>query len=150
MWKSEKQFADLLTKQNRKWVYHPRHFDLHPHYRHYEPDFFLPNENLYIEVIGTRQAYLHNKNKYKLFKKLYPHIKFIIVDFGNTPYPYPKNFKERMVKNWYMKTKYISVSIRPDLHFQLKEFANIKGLKIQFLVDRAIRNFLVSKKVYKE
>ena len=63
---SEKRFANLLTKQNKPWVYHPRHFDLYPRYRHYEPDFYLPDEDKYIEVVGTRQAFHSNKKKYKL------------------------------------------------------------------------------------
>ena len=85
MYPKEKQFADLLSKQKRDWVYHPKRFKVKD--THYEPDFFLPNENLYIEVIGTRQAFHQNKNKILKFKKLYPHIRFIIVDFNNNPFP---------------------------------------------------------------
>lgn len=88
MFPREKQFADLLDKQNRKWQYPASRFKIND--THYRPDFYLPNENLYIEVVGSRQAYHANKKKIAKFLHLYPHIKFTIVDYENIPYPYLK------------------------------------------------------------
>ena len=73
MFPKEKQFANILNKQNRKWKYPAKRFKLKN--TTYRPDFFLPDENLYIEVVGTRQAYHQNKHKIAELKKL------IIVDF---------------------------------------------------------------------
>ena len=84
----EKIFADMLISQKRKWLYESKRFKLKT--SHYTPDFYLPNENLYIEIIGTRQAYHANKKKISEFKTLYPNINFIILDYKGNPYP-PKD-----------------------------------------------------------
>lgn len=44
----------------------------------YSPDFYDGNRNVFIEVIGSRQAYDQNKEKYDLMKKIFPKIKFEI------------------------------------------------------------------------
>ena len=55
MTEREKQYADLLTKQGRKWEFHPGKFKADN--TTYEPDFLLLDENLYVEVVGTKGAY---------------------------------------------------------------------------------------------
>jgi len=89
----EKMFARLLRQQKRKFTYQVPIFRLKNSY--YRPDFYLPKENLYIEVVGSRQAYHANKAKYEEFKKLYPDIKFIIVDYLNFPYPSSKPYQHK-------------------------------------------------------
>ena len=89
MYPREKQFADLLTKQNFQWAYHPKRFKVKD--SHYTPDFYLFNEKLYIEVVGTRQAYHLNKNKIAEFRKIYPNIYLIIVDYKGRFYPFPRS-----------------------------------------------------------
>jgi len=90
MYPREQQFANLLTKQKRKWIYHPKRFEIDD--THYEPDFYLPKENLYIEVVGTRQAFHSNKEKYKKLKELFPNINLRILTVEGKPYP-PKKIK---------------------------------------------------------
>lgn len=82
MFPRERQFANLLDEQKRKWEYPTKRFDLGS--THYRPDFYLPKENLYIEVVGSRQAYHSNKNKIAQFIKLYPKVKFEVIPFGNS------------------------------------------------------------------
>jgi hypothetical protein len=81
MFPREKQFADLLDKQGRKWEYPCQRFDLGS--TTYRPDFYLPKERLYIEIVGSRQAYSSNRRKIAQFIKLYPKIKFQVIAFGN-------------------------------------------------------------------
>lgn len=93
----EKLFAELLDKQYRKWEYCPKKFKIR--YRTYTPDFYLPEENLYVEIVGSRQAYSFNKRKgtYDLFKATYPEINFVILDYKGNPYPNktkPKEYKK--------------------------------------------------------
>ena len=85
MFPKEKQFAELLNKQKRKWEYPCQRFDLGN--TTYQPDFYLPNEDLYIEVVGTKNAYSANREKILKFKRKYPHIKFVVLDFKGNPYP---------------------------------------------------------------
>ena len=61
---------------HNNWIYEPVIFRLNE--EKYTPDFYDAEENIFIEVAGTRQAYHKNKEKYKLLKKLYPKIKFEI------------------------------------------------------------------------
>ena len=90
----EKQFADLLTKQGRKWEYPSRKFQMGK--TSYRPDFFLPDEDIYIEVVGTRQAYFANKEKIAKFRELYPNVKLFIYDHKGEVFP-PKP-KKRVSK----------------------------------------------------
>jgi hypothetical protein len=77
MWPRERRFADLLDEQKREWVYPSPRFRLGN--TTYRPDFYLPKEDLYIEVVGTRQAYHNNRNKIAKFMEIYPKIKFKVI-----------------------------------------------------------------------
>jgi len=61
---------------NNSWVYHPAIFRLDG--TNYEPDFYDGDRNVFIEVAGSRQAYHINKDKYKMFRVLYPKIELEI------------------------------------------------------------------------
>jgi len=67
MFPREKEFIELLDKNKRPWIYQARRFKLSK--TTYTPDFYLPEEDLYIEVVGTSQAYRANKEKIAEFKK---------------------------------------------------------------------------------
>jgi len=78
--KKVQQSAELNFVKNyfahNNWIYHPTTFRLNG--TTYQPDFYDPESNVFIEVVGTRQAYHANKNKYHQMKKLFPLINFII------------------------------------------------------------------------
>jgi len=61
---------------HRKWLHHPTLFYLND--IKYTPDFYDAKRNVFIEVSGTRQAYHANKDKYDLFRKLFPQLNFEI------------------------------------------------------------------------
>jgi len=44
----------------------------------YTPDFYDKRRNVFIEVVGTMQAYHYNKSKYDLMRSEYPQIGFEI------------------------------------------------------------------------
>ena len=44
----------------------------------YTPDVYDVERDTYIEIVGSRQAYHANKEKYKMFRQCYPNIKFEI------------------------------------------------------------------------
>lgn len=56
------------------WLHHPALFRLGG--VNYSPDFYDGERNIFIEVSGTRQAYHFNKDKYILFRKLFPKLNF--------------------------------------------------------------------------
>lgn len=55
MWPSEKIFADFLDSQGLDWEYEPKKFDLGD--TKYIPDFYVPSQDIYYEVIGSQGAY---------------------------------------------------------------------------------------------
>ncbi len=61
---------------HKNWMFHPATF--HMGIEKYGPDFYDGERNVFIEVVGTRQAYHLNKTKYELFRRTYPLIKFEI------------------------------------------------------------------------
>lgn len=70
----ERQFA-LTFFDHKKWVHEPRFFYLSDGTK-YHPDFYDAKRDVYIEVIGSRQAFYQNREKYTLFCKEYPSINF--------------------------------------------------------------------------
>ena len=59
---SEREFATTFFDHD-KWVHEPRFFYL-PDGAKYKPDFYDAKRDVYIEVIGSRQAFAQNKEKY--------------------------------------------------------------------------------------
>ena len=62
---------------HKNWQYHPAMFRLKDRMT-YTPDFYDGVRNVFIEVIGTKQAYHQNKEKYDLFREIFPLIKLEI------------------------------------------------------------------------
>lgn len=62
--------------EHKNWVYQPATFRFNSDI--YMPDFYDGDRNVFIEVVGTRQAFSANKEKYKEFTKKYPKINFEI------------------------------------------------------------------------
>lgn len=72
----EVAYAKYLDKNNIKWLYESKTFDLGN--TTYTPDFYLPKENKYIEIKGYwRQDAL---KKFRLFKDKYKNINIEIID----------------------------------------------------------------------
>ncbi len=61
---------------HKNWLYHPVIFRLKS--GNYEPDFYDGERNTFIEVVGTKQAFHANFDKYALFIKTFPLINFEI------------------------------------------------------------------------
>ncbi len=53
-------------------LYQPASFNLGM--TKYTPDFYDPRENIFYEIIGTRQRFHQLKDKLKLFKNMFPNI----------------------------------------------------------------------------
>lgn len=80
MWPREKKLSEILTHQKRKWIYlEPRH-KFYLSTTTYLPDFYLPEEGLYLELIGSPTSFHRVIKKIRLFKKEYPHIKIMLVN----------------------------------------------------------------------
>jgi len=71
----EIKFAYFLDLSGYKWLYEPKTFNLGN--TTYTPDFYLPNFNCYIEIKGY--WYKGSKERFNLFKKLYPKIKIEVL-----------------------------------------------------------------------
>lgn len=82
---SEEEFAKMLDYYRIKWEYEPRSFLLEWDSEGnvaeaFTPDFYLPEQELYIELTTQRQKLVWKKNKkIKRLKELYPEIKIKII-----------------------------------------------------------------------
>jgi hypothetical protein len=63
----EVAYAKYLDRKDIKWVYEPETFDLGKY--NYRPDFYLPENDTYIEIKG--RWYKNAKTKVNLFKQIY-------------------------------------------------------------------------------
>ena len=77
---SEAEFASLLDYYGIPWQYEPHTFILeqdqqgHP-VEAFSPDFYLPEQELYVEVTTMRQKLITKKNrKIRQLRERYPHI----------------------------------------------------------------------------
>jgi hypoxanthine phosphoribosyltransferase len=77
---SEAEFAHLLDFYGIPWRYEPRTFVLeedeegHP-LEAFSPDFYLPDQDLYVEVTTLRQKLITKKNrKIRRLRERYPNI----------------------------------------------------------------------------
>lgn len=122
----ERQFA-LAFFDHEKWVHEPRYFYLSDGTK-YLPDFYDAKRDAYIEVVGTRQAYSNNKEKYSLFCVEYPLIqiefrtpdgKILELKNGRTIY---KSVKKKGRRREYLKN--MAGASR------LQEIVDAKGLSV--------------------
>jgi len=65
--------------KHRNWIHHPALFNLGGNIR-YTPDFYDGTRNVFIEVVGSRQAFHQNRDKYRLFVEKFPKLSFEIRD----------------------------------------------------------------------
>ena len=77
---SEAEFASLLDYYGIPWQYEPHTFVLKEDKDGnarvaFSPDFYLPEQNLYVEVTTMRQKLITRKNrKIRQLRERYPHI----------------------------------------------------------------------------
>jgi hypoxanthine phosphoribosyltransferase len=85
----ESEFARLLDFYRIPWEYEPTTFPLSIDdddnlIEAFTPDFYLPKQDLYIELTTQRQVHITEKNrKIRLLKKHYPHINIKLLNQKN-------------------------------------------------------------------
>ena len=78
---SERQFARLLDFYDLEWEYEPREFPIEFDHagaptKSFRPDFFLPGEDLFIEITTMNQKLVTKKNrKIRQLAELYPDVR---------------------------------------------------------------------------
>jgi hypoxanthine phosphoribosyltransferase len=100
---SERQFARLLDFYGIEWAYEPRSFpiefgeDAGP-IGYFTPDFYLPDEDLFIEITTMSQKLVTKKNrKVRLLREHHPGVRckifyqrdylHLLIKYGITPDP---------------------------------------------------------------
>jgi hypothetical protein len=107
---SEDQFAALLERGGKLYFEQPKKFKLPPPYHSYRPDFYVVDDGIFYEVVGTRQAYSYNRKKYKLFASEYPDLRLEIVKPDGSLYK-PHGPRVSSVKPAAGPRKYISTPL---------------------------------------
>ena len=94
---SEEEFSHILDFYKIDWSYEPRTFPLAWDEEGnvteaFTPDFYLPQQNLYVEITTLRQQLVTRKNrKLRQLRKLYPDINVKLLyrrDFGRLLHKY--------------------------------------------------------------
>lgn len=106
---AEAEFANFLDFYRIRWEYEPKAFPLR--WRDgrvaemFRPDFYLPEQDLYVELTTMRQALVTRKNrKVRRLRQLYPHINIVLL--------YRKDFHELLSRFGYGAVDI--TSLRPD------------------------------------
>lgn len=103
---SELEFARILDFYQIPWEYEPRTFTLdwdeQGHVREaFSPDFYLPDQDLYIELTTLRPVLMNRKNrKLRRLKELYPDVRLKLVnrrDFTNLLFKYGLESEEQQL-----------------------------------------------------
>ncbi|GAB4420007.1 MAG: hypothetical protein Fur0044_16660 [Anaerolineae bacterium] len=93
---SEAEFARILDFYQIAWEYEPRTFILHQDdqghvIEAFSPDFYLPEQDLYIELTTMEQRLITKKHrKLRRLRELYPEINIKLLNRAD--------FKQMMVK----------------------------------------------------
>jgi hypothetical protein len=74
---------------HNNWSHTPVFFHLGG--ANYSPDFYDGERNVFIEVVGTHQAFHQNKHKYIAMKRLFPKIAFEVRDAHGALITIPDN-----------------------------------------------------------
>ena len=82
---AEREYAASLDAKGLPWVYEPVLFRFAGH--RYTPDFYLPIQDIFVEVIGTRQRWHQLSPKMAAFKAHFPGVKLQILDRKGAPWP---------------------------------------------------------------
>ena len=94
---SEREFAHILDFYQIPWQYEPRTFalewDEEGHIKEaFSPDFYLPDQELYIELTTLKSGLMNRKNrKLRRLKELYPDVRVKLInrkDFANLLFKY--------------------------------------------------------------
>ena len=86
---AELEFRTRLKHQRRNWTRPTEPFVFVTQTKRkitFLPDFFLPDEKRYIDVVASRQAFYNNKLKYALFRAFYPKFLLDVVTSQGKPY----------------------------------------------------------------
>lgn len=78
---AEAKYAQQLDEQGKLWFYQPKVFPL-KRYGSYRPDFYVVDDNCFIEVVGTSSTFSKQRAKIQAFQEQYPHLKLIIQNGG--------------------------------------------------------------------
>lgn len=107
---NEKLFIEVYG-EGKTYQYHPAWFHLSSGTK-YMPDFYCKEDDTYIEVSGTKQAYHDNKKKYRQFVLDYPNVKFKIIHL----YKYRNIIKQISKEFKYdIRIEFITEILRPDI-----------------------------------
>jgi hypothetical protein len=94
--RSEAEFARILDFYGIRWEYEPRSFPLRWDDRgrvteSFNPDFYLPDLDLYIEITTLKQSLVTRKNrKVRRLRELYPDVHLKIF--------YGRDFRQLLLK----------------------------------------------------
>jgi hypoxanthine phosphoribosyltransferase len=101
---AEAEFKAFLDFYRIRWLYEPKSFPLRYHddgqvAEMFTPDFYLPEQDLYVELTTMKQSLVTKKNrKVRMLRELYPGINiqvFYEKDFQNLVFKY--GLAERLV-----------------------------------------------------
>lgn len=87
--RGEREFGELLDFYRIEWQYEPRSFPLRWDaegrvIEAFTPDFYLPEQDLYVELTSMRQSLVSRKNrKLRLLRELYPDINIKLLYRGD-------------------------------------------------------------------
>ena len=135
----EQTFLNSISAKEKTYTHHPCWFKFMNGDK-YMPDFYCHEDNEYIEVAGTRQAYHANKQKYALMKIEYPSIKFRIVHLWKKTNPLFMNKSAIAKSSGATKTmvSYVAKNKRKTTNVLLAmELARLMGARpVDFLSDK--------------
>lgn len=91
--KADKAFAERLESLGLPYIYQATRFCLGN--TTYTPDFYLPKDQVYYEIVGTRQAVSLLRQKIRRLRQLYPFVKIEIIRPDGSRYRFAKERRER-------------------------------------------------------
>ena len=127
----ERVYAQSLDAKGVKWVHQPRKFSLGK--TNYTPDFYLPETDTYVEVVGCVETWRVSRAKWATFQQLHPAVSFRMVDRTGKdwdPKAQPKDFT------------YLLRDLDDDSWRQFKTVAASEGKTMRAIILRLVTDYV--------
>lgn len=118
---------------HKNWIHHPATFNLN--YTAYTPDFYDGENNVFIEMVGTRQAYHRNKDKYISFEKVFPLIKLEIRKTNGEPLKIKNNYISWVDPKTYDYQLFEAIKDAGLTQQKLAKQAGLPEVKISYIIN---------------
>lgn len=130
----EATFAKKLLAEGLRYIYQPKSFLMRPPYRSYRPDFYVPAQRRFYEVMAMWETWCGARRKIAEFRRQYPNVDLAVVDPSGDP------LGSRQALRRYTVNRIPNVLLTPAL-----ERAKFQRVSLDAVLRQALRDWMAGR-----